>query len=55
MNSLPFKPDPICSDSFKLGTVRRVVNGELTKEQTRLKYGIIGNSSILEWMKKIRY
>lgn len=49
------KPQPIYSDSFKLGVVRRVVNGELTKEQARIEFGIGGNSSILEWMKKYGY
>lgn len=55
MNSKPIKPQPFYSDSFKLGVVRRVANGELTKEQARLEYGIGGNSSILEWMKKFGY
>ncbi|MCG2591119.1 hypothetical protein [Rhodohalobacter sulfatireducens] len=49
------KPQPTYSDSFKLGVVRRVVNGELTKEQARVEFGIGGNSSILEWMKKYGY
>jgi len=49
------KSQPTYSDSFKLGVVMRVANGELTKEQARLKYGIGGNSSILEWMKKFGY
>lgn len=49
------KPQPYYSDSFKLGVVRRVVNAELTKEQARIEFGIGGNSSILEWMKKYGY
>ena len=49
------KPQPIYSDSFKLGVVTRVVNGELTKEDARTKFGIGGNSSILEWIKKYGY
>lgn len=49
------KPQPIYSDSFKLGVVRRVANGQLTKEQARIEFGIGGNSSILEWMKKYGY
>lgn len=49
------KPQPIYSDSFKLGVVRRVANGQLTKEQARVEFGIGGNSSILEWMKKYGY
>jgi len=49
------KPQPTYSDSFKLGVVRRVVNGELTKDQARIKFGIGGKSSILEWMRKYGY
>lgn len=49
------KPQPIYSDSFKLGVVMRVANGQLSKEQARVKYKIGGNSSILEWMKKYGY
>lgn len=49
------KPQPYYSDSFKLGIVRRVANGELTKEQARIDFGIGGNSSILEWMRKFGY
>lgn len=43
------------SDSFKLGVIQRVVNGEFTKEQARLYYGISGNSAILNWMRKFGY
>jgi len=49
------KPHPFYSNSFKLGVVKRVATGELTKEQARLEYNIGGNSSILEWMKKFGY
>ncbi len=49
------KPQPYYSDSFKLGIVRRVANAELTKEQARIDFGIGGNSSILEWMRKFGY
>ena len=55
MSSTSIKPQPFYSDSFKLGVVRRVANGELTKEQARLEYGIGGNSSVLEWMRKFGY
>jgi|AntRauTorcE11897_2_1112592.scaffolds.fasta_scaffold10667_2 hypothetical protein len=55
MNRKPIKSHPFYSDSFKLGVVGRVANGELTKEQARVEYGIGGNSSILEWMKKFGY
>lgn len=49
------KPQPTYSDSFKLGVVARVVNGEFTKEQAQIEFGIGGNSSILEWMRKYGY
>ncbi|MCC5912952.1 MAG: hypothetical protein JJU46_01145 [Balneolaceae bacterium] len=55
MKNKPRKPQPNYSDSFKLGVVRRVAAGELTKEQARVEYKIGGNSSILEWMKKFGY
>lgn len=55
MISKPIKPQPLYSDSFKLGVVMRVANGELTKEQARTTYNIGGNSSILEWMRKFGY
>ena len=49
------KPQPFYSDSFKLGIVRCVANAELTKEQARIDFGIGGNSSILQWMRKFGY
>lgn len=49
------KPQPIYSDSFKLGVVMRVANGQLTKEQARIAYHIGGKSAILEWMRKFGY
>ena len=55
MNKKPKKPQPFYSDSFKLGVVSRVANGEMNKEQARRFYGIGGKSSILEWMKKYGY
>ena len=55
MKNKTIKPQPAYSDSFKLGIVMRVANGQLSKEQARVKYKIGGNSSILEWMKKYGY
>lgn len=55
MKNKPTKPQPTYSDSFKLGVVRRVADGEMSKEQARVAFGIGGNSSILEWMKKYGY
>lgn len=55
MKKNPKKPQPFYSDSFKLGVVSRVANGEMSKEQARRFFGIGGSSSILEWMKKYGY
>lgn len=55
MKKRPKKPQPTYSDSFKLGVVMRVANGQITKEQARVTYNIGGNSSILEWMRKFGY
>lgn len=55
MKNKPKKLQPTYSDSFKLGVVSRVANGEMNKEQARLYFGIGGSSSILEWMKKYGY
>jgi transposase-like protein len=55
MENKPVKPQPTYSDSFKLGVIARVVNGQMTKEQARIEFGIGGKSSILEWMKKYGY
>jgi transposase-like protein len=55
MNNKPKKPHPTYSDSFKLGVVMRVANGQITKEQARITYNIGGKSSILEWMRKFGY
>jgi len=55
MKNKTSKPQPTYSDSFKLGVVMRVANGQISKEQARIKYNIGGNSSILEWMRKFGY
>ena len=49
------KPRTYYSDSFKLGIVTRVANGQMSKEEARLAYNIGGNSLILEWMRKFGY
>jgi|GEM_PF-5414423 len=38
MKNKPGKPQPIYSDSFKLGIVMRIANGQLTKEEARIAY-----------------
>lgn len=40
------------SDHFKLGVIREVLEGGLSKESARRKYGIKGKSAILKWMRK---
>jgi transposase-like protein len=55
MKNKPNKPQPTYSDSFKLGIVMRIANGQIGKEQARVKYNIGGNSTILEWMRKFGY
>ena len=55
MKNKPSKPQPTYSESFKLGVVMRVANGQITKEQARVIYNIGGSSSILEWMRKFGY
>lgn len=55
MKSKRKKPQPSYSDSFKLGVVMRVANGQLTKDQARIDYKIGGKSTILEWMRKFGY
>ena len=55
MKSTPAPNRSFYSTSFKLGVVRRVAMGELTKEQARLEYGIPSNSAIVEWMRKFGY
>tara|TARA_R100001143_G_C3343079_1_gene125315 strand:+ start:45 stop:416 length:372 start_codon:yes stop_codon:yes gene_type:complete len=49
------KPQPVYSDSFKLGVINRIVNGEISKEQARRVYGISGKSTVLKWMRKFGY
>jgi len=55
MKNKPNKPRSFYSDSFKLGVILRVVNGELSKEQAQIKYNLGGNSAILQWMRKFGY
>ncbi len=38
--------------SFKLQIVSEIERGELTKSQTKSKYGIQGDSTITNWLKK---
>jgi len=38
--------------SFKLGVVREIERGEVTKSQAKNKYGIQGDATIRTWLKK---
>jgi transposase-like protein len=38
--------------SFKLGVVREIEQGELTRSQVKSKYGIQGGSTLINWLKK---
>jgi len=40
------------SDEFKKGVVDEVLNGVLSKEEARSKYGIKGSSAVLNWIRK---
>ena len=39
------------SDAFKLGVIKKVLSGAMSKEEARVHYGIGGNSAILNWMR----
>jgi transposase len=40
------------SQAFKLQVVEEVLQGEISKEQARRKYGLRGKSAVLNWMRK---
>lgn len=40
------------SDEFKKTVVDEVLKGVLSKEEARFKYGIKGNSAVLNWIRK---
>jgi len=40
------------SEAFKLAVVREFEKGVLNKDQIQIKYGIGGNSRVLEWCRK---
>ncbi len=39
--------------SVKLSIVQEIEQGELTKRETKIKYGIQGDSTILNWLKNM--
>ncbi|MBK8807615.1 MAG: transposase [Bacteroidales bacterium] len=40
------------SDEFKKSVVQEVLDGLLSKEEARQRYGIKGNSAVLNWIRK---
>ena len=40
------------SDVFKKSIVKEVLDGHITKEEARRRYGIKGKSSVLYWIRK---
>jgi len=40
------------SMSFKLQVVQEIERGELSSREARLKYGVQGNATILDWLRK---
>jgi transposase-like protein len=40
------------NEAFKRKVVTEVLSGTITKEDARIRYGIGGNSMILDWMRK---
>lgn len=38
--------------SFKIAVVEQVEKGELTYKQVQLRYGILGRSTVLTWLRK---
>lgn len=46
------KPESRYSESFKKQVVQEYERGFLNKDQIQLKYGIAGNSVVLEWCRK---
>jgi transposase-like protein len=42
----------IYSDEFKRAVVQEVLDGIVGKEEARMKYGIKGNSAVLNWIRK---
>jgi len=39
------------SDEFKKSVVKQVLSGQLGKEEAKWKYGIRGNSAVLNWIR----
>lgn len=40
------------NEAFKRRVVSEVLSGSITKEEARIRYGIGGKSTILDWMRK---
>jgi transposase len=48
-------PKRYYSDEFRKKVVLEVLSGKLTKEQAKTKYGIKGNSAVLNWIRQYEY
>ena len=46
------KKRKIYKEAFKRKVVTEVLSGSITKEEAMIRYGIGGNSMILDWMRK---
>lgn len=51
-NGVPRRTQKDYSLSFKLQVVEEIEQGELTKSQAKLKYGIQGDSTVSKWLQK---
>ena len=40
------------SESFKLHVIEEIESGRLTQSEAKRKYGILGHSTILKWLRK---
>ena len=49
------KRKPIYSEAFKRAVMQEVLDGTITKEEARRKYGIKGKSTVLKWLRKYGY
>lgn len=43
------------SEEFKRSVVKEVLSGNLSKEEARHKYGIKGNSAVLNWIRTFEF
>lgn len=51
-NRIMIKEFTLYSEEFKKKVVNEVLSGDICKEEARRRYGIKGNSAILNWIRK---